>query len=100
MVYLLCRFILCSYIAGTGRTNYRKRVIQQQTISSIKEERIIITKLAENKSSIYASINRKDINVARGIKNLIGKGVVFKKDTRYILADPIFELWIQKNVLL
>jgi hypothetical protein len=71
-----------------------------ETISSIKEERMIITKLAENKTSIYGSINRKDINVARGIKNLIGKGVVFKKDTRYILADPIFELWIQKNVLL
>ena len=70
-----------------------------EMVSEIKEERVIITELARKNKSIYASINRKDINIARGIKNLIGKGIVFKENKHYILTDPVFELWIQRNVL-
>jgi len=70
-----------------------------EKISSTKEERIIITTLAGKNKSLYSSIQRKDVNVARGINSLIGKGVVFKEKAHYILADPFFEIWIQRNVL-
>jgi len=70
-----------------------------QSLSSSKEERIIVMKLAEKNASLYSSINRKDINVARGIKSLTGKGVIIKQNEKYLLADPLLEIWIQKYVL-
>jgi len=70
-----------------------------QSLSSSKEERIIVMKLAEKKESLYSSINRKDVNVARGIKSLTGKGIIIKERGNYQLSDPLLEIWIQKYVL-
>lgn len=70
-----------------------------QSLSSGKEERIIIMKLAEKNESLYSSISRKDVNVARGIKSLTGKGVIIKQNGNYLLADPLLEIWIKKYVL-
>lgn len=70
-----------------------------QSLSSRKEERIIIMKLAEKNESLYSSISRKDVNVARGIKSLAGKGVIIKQNGNYLLADPLLEIWIKKYVL-
>lgn len=69
-----------------------------ETISSRKEDRLITTEIARDTSSIY-SVLEKEINIARGIKRLVGKGVIYKEKNKYKLSDPLFELWMKENVL-
>ncbi|MFW6352459.1 MAG: AAA family ATPase [Bacteroidota bacterium] len=69
-----------------------------ETISSKKEDRLITTEIARDTSSIY-SVLEKEINIARGIKRLVGKGVIYKEKNKYKLSDPLFELWMKENVL-
>ncbi|MBN2520654.1 MAG: AAA-like domain-containing protein [Bacteroidales bacterium] len=70
-----------------------------ETISVIKEERIVLLELAAGSKSLYSVINRKDVNIARALKNLTGKGAVIKKENAYFLTDPLFEYWIKKYVI-
>lgn len=70
-----------------------------ETMSVIKEERIVLLELAANSKSLYSAINRKDINIARTLKKLTGKGAVIKKESGYLLTDPLFEYWIKKYVI-
>ncbi len=69
-----------------------------ETISSKKEDRLITSEIARGTDSIYSVLEKK-INTARGIKRLIGKGMIYKEKNRYRLSDPLFELWIKENVI-
>ena len=70
-----------------------------EMLSSIKEERIVLTELASGNNSLYSVIESKSVNIARALKNLAGKGVIVKKDRKIRFTDPLFEYWLKKNVV-
>ncbi|MCK4747422.1 MAG: hypothetical protein KAT15_10315, partial [Bacteroidales bacterium] len=71
-----------------------------EDISSSKENTKVLLSVAEFGSGIYAKMERENVNVYRGLSNLINKGIIVKlNNNSYKLSDPLFDLWLQRNII-
>lgn len=68
--------------------------------SSRKEDIEVLLAITEYPKGLYEQLKQEEINIARAAKSLIGKGLVLKQGPgSYVLSDPLFELWIRKEIL-
>lgn len=68
-------------------------------ISGNREYVHTLRAIAENGKNIYTRLKPRNINVSRATKSLEGMGLLFKNEkTGYYIADPLFRLWIMKNL--
>lgn len=68
--------------------------------SSRKEDIEVLLAITEYPQGLYEQLKQEEINIARAAKSLIGKGLVLKQGPgSYVLSDPLFELWIRKEIL-
>lgn len=69
-------------------------------VSSSKEEVEILLAITEKSTGLYERLKHQELNIARAAKSLVGKGLVIKQGIGiYILSDPLFELWLKKEIL-
>ena len=69
-----------------------------EDISRKRENKVVIATIAKGAVSIYSAIDNKKINIARAINNLKKQGLISMKDSSYVLNDPLFNEWINRNV--
>jgi len=69
-----------------------------QDLSSNRESLIILKHLSENTTGIYSIASEKKINASRALNNLIGQGVLYKEEGKYLFYDPVFQYWIAANI--
>jgi hypothetical protein len=70
-----------------------------EDISGNREYVYTLKYIAESGQNIYKRLSSKRINIARAIKKLEGMGFLFKDESKgYYLADPLFNLWINRNI--
>lgn len=69
-----------------------------EEISSGKDQRSLILSLVES-GKPYSVLDVKRINISRTINILRNKGFILKKKDGYGFTDPIFELWIRREII-
>jgi len=69
-----------------------------EDISKKRENRVVITTIANGAVNIYSEIDNKKVNIARAINNLKKQGLISMKDTSYVLNDPLLNEWIVRKV--
>ena len=67
-------------------------------LSSNKEFIFLLRHLPANPFGIYGKAQKAGINASRALNKLEGMGIIFKKDKGYYFYDPIFELWLVRNI--
>lgn len=77
--------------------NYLEKIWED--ISNYKQIVPVILKLIKNNNSLYADIDTIKINIARVLRTLQAKGIIYKKDNNYKFYDPFFEYWIKRIIL-
>ena len=71
-----------------------------EDIASRKEDIKTILALVRSYQSLYRSLRNEGVNIARSLKSLTGKGLIFRNnEAEYILSDPLLEYWIKKSML-
>lgn len=69
-----------------------------QDLSSNREYVIILKHLSKNPTGIYSHATENKINASRALNKLIGQGVLYKEDGKYLFYDPVFQYWIAENI--
>lgn len=69
-----------------------------EDISKKRENKVVLTAIAKGVVNIYSEIDNKKINIARAVNDLKKQGVISMKGSSYILNDPLFNEWINRNV--
>jgi len=69
-----------------------------EDISSSKENVFVLKHLTLQADGIYSMAKEHQINASRTLKYLNGIGLIYKKDKGYYFYDPLFELWIDRNI--
>jgi len=69
-----------------------------EEVTKRKELRIIVTTIAKNPDRIYTRINHREINIPRGLKTLVGKGIIKQENNKYYLTDPLQKEWINRFI--
>jgi hypothetical protein len=69
-----------------------------EDISGSREQRTVLLALAESLKP-YSAIDVKLINISRTIHALLNKGLILKTNKGYVFSDPLFQIWIRKEVL-
>ncbi|MEZ5070822.1 MAG: ATP-binding protein [Bacteroidales bacterium] len=71
-----------------------------EEISGNREFVHTLMALAEHPDHLYSRLRKKNINVARAVKQLEGKGILLKSPLAgLVIADPLFQEWIKENLL-
>jgi hypothetical protein len=88
---------LINELMGIER-NYLEKVWEE--IKGNKEHAQTLLELVRSPKGVYSQLKGKHINIARAIKNLQGKGFLFKNtDGEYELTDPLFSAWINSRII-
>jgi len=74
--------------------NYLEK--QWEELSGSKELRQICLALAKSPDAIYARLSNANVNIARGLNKLKGKGIL---DSRGQISDPLFKEWLNVNII-
>ncbi len=74
--------------------NYLEKYWEE--LSNSKELRQICLALAKSPDAIYARLSKANVNVARGLTKLKGKGIL---NTKGQISDPLFKEWLRVNIL-
>lgn len=70
-----------------------------ENISGNRQQKVIMLALAEEKGSLYSTINRNKINISRTLRQLSGAGHITMTSNQPALTDPLLKFWIRKNIL-
>jgi hypothetical protein len=70
-----------------------------EDISRRKEDKIVLSHIANDVTSLYSTIDNKTVNIARSISSLKEQGVISSNNSIIIMNDPLFKEWIIKNIL-
>jgi AAA+ ATPase superfamily predicted ATPase len=70
-----------------------------EDISRKREDRIVLTHIANDINSLYSVIDSKTVNIARALASLKNQGIISLKDSTATLNDPLFKEWIKRNIL-
>lgn len=70
-----------------------------EDVSKKREDRIVLSHIANNVSNLYSVIDSKSVNIARALTSLKNQGIVSTADSTHRLLDPLFKEWIRTNIL-
>lgn len=81
--------------------NVENNFLEKQWEEISKSRELVQTLLVviKQRNSLYSVVDTKKVNLGRALKKLSGRGIIYNKDGKYLSTDPLFELWIKKNVL-
>lgn len=82
--------------AVIAERSYLERVWEDLAVH--RENIPVVLSLAREESP-YQVLNPKRVNIARVLKRLILRGVLKKKNDRYVFTDPLLLWWIRKTIL-
>ena len=69
-----------------------------EELSNSNEIRKLISTLANDPKNIYTQLNSRTLNIHRGIKKLLGMGIIKITNKQYQLCDPLLNEWINRNI--
>lgn len=72
---------------------------QWEEISKSRELVQSLLVVIMQEKSLYSVVDTKKINLGRALKKMLGRGIIFNERGKYYLTDPLFELWIKRNVI-
>jgi AAA+ ATPase superfamily predicted ATPase len=73
---------------------------QWEEISKSRELVQTLLAVVQQEKQLYSVVDTKKVNLGRALKKLSGRGLLYYKEGRYHQTDPLFELWIKKNVII
>ena len=69
-----------------------------EDLSSSKENVYVLKHLTLQADGVYSMAKDHQINASRTLKHLNGLGIIYKEDGGYYFYDPLFEIWIARNI--
>lgn len=79
-----------------SENNYLEKLWEE--ISNKKGIKTVLLKIIET-GKPYSGKEIAGVNISRSIKELLGKGLVYLKDSSYYLTDPLFEEYVNVKIL-
>jgi len=70
-----------------------------EDISRKREDRVVLTYIANNVTSLYSVIDSKTTNIARAISSLKDQGIISANKSAFVINDPLLKEWILRNIL-
>jgi AAA+ ATPase superfamily predicted ATPase len=70
-----------------------------EDVSRKKEDKIVLTHIANDTSSLYSAIDNKTINIARALASLKDQGIISHRNSTIKMIDPLFKIWIINNII-
>jgi uncharacterized protein len=70
-----------------------------EDVSKKREDRIVLSHIANGVASLYSVIDSKSVNIARALTSLKNQGIVSVADSTHRMLDPLFKEWIRTNIL-
>ena len=70
-----------------------------ENIAGNRQQKTVMLALAEEKGSLYSTINTHKINISRTLRQLSGAGHITMTAKQPGLIDPLLKHWIRKTIL-
>jgi len=70
-----------------------------ENISENRQQKVVMLTLAEEKGTLYATLDNNKINISRTLKQLSDAGHVALNASHQRLIDPLLRYWIRKTIL-
>jgi hypothetical protein len=97
----MCGSSICFSTAELTKTFAEQGYLEKswEELASSQELVKVILAVIRHRTGIYGRLQGEGINVYRGLKSMINKGIVMKRENQvYTLSDPLFEPWIRRNI--
>ena len=70
-----------------------------ESISGNRQQKTVMLALAEEKGTLYTTLDNNKINISRTLKKLSNAGHITLNSSQPLLIDPLLRYWIRKNIL-
>lgn len=70
-----------------------------ESISGNRQQKTVMLALAEEKGTLYTTLDNNKINISRTLKKLSDAGHISLNSSQPVLIDPLLRYWIRKNIL-
>lgn len=70
-----------------------------EDIAGNRQQKIVMLALAEEKGTLYTTLDTNKINISRTLRQLSGAGHITITDKQPGLTDPLLKHWIRKTIL-